>query len=141
MNQPLWFSFHFEKTGEKFFDSIMTILQNKNLPAPFSRHSSMNNLPPSFHPLVHLDNPTSLQQASTPTRRQPRSSSSNLTHLENPLSLSTMTPLSLPPSSSIEMSKDLDSIATNTALEASLQVSEQNFRESYTKTYLLWTII
>ena len=111
ISQPPWLPFPSAKTREKPFDSIVTTLQNKNLLAPFSRHSSLNCLPPSSHPLLHLDSQVSLQQASSPARRQPRLSTPNLTHLEKPLPRSTMTHLSLPPSSSTKMSKDLDSIA------------------------------
>ena len=97
------------KTRAKLFDSTMTTLQNKNLPIPFSWHSSLNFLPPLSYPLFHLDSLATLQQASTLATRQPRLSAPNLTHSEKPLPCSTMTPLSLPLSSSTEMLKDLDS--------------------------------
>ena len=82
--------------------------QRINLPSSLAHLSSLNALPFFLHALLQT-NDSSLQQASTPLSKFLRLTSPNLIQLEQPLPLFTITPLSLPEASSMDISKGFTS--------------------------------
>ena len=97
------------KIKQKRFASKSRIEQRRNLPASFERLSNQYFLPSSSQtrdqPLSSLPQ----QQVSIPASNLLRLTSLNLIQDVIPLHLSQMHPLSLPPTSSIKISKDFDS--------------------------------
>ena len=97
--------------GKPTRTSSTTTKQSKNLPASFECHSNLNLLPSSTQPLLHLSKSSPLQQSSTISNKSLKLKSPNLIKSEKPLPFSTITPLSFPPTYSIERSKVFYSIA------------------------------
>lgn len=99
------------KQKENLLASTKLITQRINLPALFACYSKLNFQPFSTQALLHRLPTSSLQQVSTPLNKQHKLSSPNLIHEEKPSLFSRIFPKSFSPTSSIEVSKNLDSIA------------------------------
>ena len=107
--QPLDSPFPYGKIMLNFFVLRSRTKHRMNLPASFEQCSILYFLPPSSQPRTQLLLSISLQQASTTSSKQCKLTSPNLIHEEIPLLLSQIYPFSFPPTSSTEISNDLDS--------------------------------
>ena len=99
------------KIKQKRFASKSRTEKRRNLPSSFERRSNLYFLPSSSQTRDQPLSSLPLQQVSIPASNLLRLTSPNLIQDVIPLHHSQMHPLSLPPTSSIKISKDFDSTA------------------------------